>query len=64
MPTKNTSWEEHVLQSIVGKQLSSVEFVQDYAQLRFDGPTLTAVTQPIVEVGSEAFRWSEPGFRD
>jgi hypothetical protein len=30
------------IQSLVGKQLSSVEFVRDYVQLRFYGPTITA----------------------
>ena len=64
MLTKDTTWEEQVLQAIVGKQLSSVEFVQDYVQLRFDGPTLTAVTPPTIEIGDGAFLWNEPGFRD
>jgi hypothetical protein len=56
--------EEEVLQQIVGEKLSSVEFVQDYVQLRFDGPTLTAITQPVVGVGSRSFGWNEPGYRD
>lgn len=56
--------EEELLQEIVGEQLSSVEFVQDYVQLKFDGPGVTAVTWPIVEVGGSEYRWDEPGFRD
>lgn len=64
MSATDTAWAQEVLQEIVGRQLSSVEFVQDYVQLRFDGPTLTAVTQPVVEVGGEAFRWNDRGFRD
>ena len=49
---------------LVGCQLSSVEFVQDYVQLRFDGPCLTAVTHPSVRVGNRWFVWGEPGYRD
>ena len=64
MLTRDTSWEEGLLQMIVGQQLSSVEFVQDYVQLNFDGPTLKAIPQPAVEVGGREFRWDEPGFRD
>lgn len=64
MSTVDPAWAEEVLKDILGRQLSSVEFVQDYVQLRFDGPTLTAVTQPIVELQGETLRWGEPGFRD
>jgi hypothetical protein len=52
------------LQIIVGNQLSSVEFVQDYVQLRFDGPSLTAITQPRVLIGDVLFEWGSPGYRD
>jgi len=64
MPATDIAWAEEVLQVIVGRQLSSVEFVQDYVQLKFDGPGLTAITQPTVEVDGRTFRWSEPGYRD
>ena len=64
MPTRDTAWEEEVLQEIVGRQLGSVEFVQDYVQLHFDGPGLTAITQPALEVGSRELAWDTPGFRD
>ncbi len=56
--------EEGLLQKIVGEQLSSVEFVQDYVQLRFDGPVLTAVTRPVVESDGREFHWGQCGFRD
>jgi len=36
------------IDSILGEQLSSVEFVQDYLQLHFDGPTLTLFVWPLV----------------
>lgn len=64
MGTKNAKWEEEVLQQIVGVPLSSVEFVMDYVQLRFGGPTLTLTTLPTVEVDSKVFLWNELGFRD
>src|SRR6266480_3468259 len=43
------------LNVLVGRQLSSVEFVRDYLQLRFEGPCLTVITDPIVEMGSIKF---------
>jgi hypothetical protein len=64
MEARDTSSEQALLQTIVGEQLSSVEFVQDYVQLRFDGPTLTAFTSPTVLVGPKEFQWGAPGFRD
>ena len=64
MAATNTAWAEKVLQAIVSRQLSSVEFVQDYVQLRFEGPTVTAVTQPVIEVGGKLLGWTDPGFRD
>jgi hypothetical protein len=52
------------IESIVGEQLSSVEFVQDYVQLRFDGPTLTAFVWPVVHGAGKAVGVGEPGYRD
>jgi hypothetical protein len=52
------------LQVILGSQMSSIEFVQDYVQLRFDGPCLTAHTRPTVSASGTTFRWSEAGYRD
>lgn len=50
---------------IVGERLSSVEFVlNDYVQLRFDGPTLSAYNWPVVTAAGQTFRWDEPGYRD
>jgi hypothetical protein len=51
------SMNESPLQCIVGEQLSSVTFVQDYLQLHFDGPGLNAYTpivirQADIEIGS------------
>jgi|SRR5271157_4987542 len=49
---------------IVGEQLSSVEFVQDYMQLHFDGPTLTAFVLPTLKSYGRTIRFGEQGYRD
>jgi hypothetical protein len=56
--------ELRLLNEIVGQELSSVEFVQDYVQLRFNGAVLTAYTQPTVKEGQRVLQWGEPGYRD
>jgi hypothetical protein len=52
------------LEAIVGQELSAVEFVQDYVQLRFDGPLVSFYEWPDVfrEEGSYAF--GEPEYRN
>jgi hypothetical protein len=52
------------LEALVGQELAAVEFVQDYVQLRFDGPLVTFYEWPEVfrEEGSYAF--GEPEYRD
>jgi hypothetical protein len=52
------------IQSLIGASLSSVEFVQDYVQLRFDGPCLTAYTHPRIRTHAELLSWNGPGYRD
>lgn len=52
------------IEKIIGQPLGSVEFVQDYVQLRFDGPALTAFTWPMLHVAGMTFRFDEPGYRD
>jgi len=49
---------------LIGNQLSSVEFVQDYLQIRFDGPTIN-VNNPITVTTEQRqiTSWNE-GFRD
>jgi hypothetical protein len=57
--------DDHVeLVAIEGQQLSAVTFVQDYVQLHFDGPMITAITRPIVVAGDASFAFDEPGYRD
>lgn len=52
------------LDSVVGEQLSSVTFVQNYVQLDFDGRRLTINEWPSVETGGEIVRFGEDGYRD
>ncbi|MBI3649415.1 MAG: hypothetical protein HY231_00010 [Acidobacteria bacterium] len=49
---------------IVGEKLSAVTFVQDYVQLHFDGPTLTLLNWPVVEVGESHVQFGMEGYRD
>jgi len=60
--------EEHggelVLVAIGGEQLSAVTFVQDYVQLHFDGPTITAITRPSVSEGPSTSEFGSQGYRD
>jgi hypothetical protein len=46
------------------KELSAVTFVRDYVQLGFDGPVVTAITLPRVDVHGIATGPSESGYRD
>jgi hypothetical protein len=52
------------LLAIEGEQLSAVTFVQDYIQLHFDGPVVTAITLPIVIIDDTSFGVGAPGYRD
>lgn len=56
--------ELELLQTIVGEQMSSVEFIMDYVQLRFDGATLTTFTLPTVSRENQTLHWGESGYRD
>jgi hypothetical protein len=51
MPPQLDQIAEKPLSMLIRLQLSSVEFVQDYLQLHFDGPCVAAVTHPRVSVG-------------
>jgi hypothetical protein len=52
------------LVGIQGEHLSAVTFVQDYVQLQFDGPTITAITRPVVRAEGAEFEFDTPGYRD
>ena len=49
---------------LVGEQLSSVEFVQDYLQLHFDGRTLTCYIWPRLCTKDEVKLYGMRGYRD
>ena len=49
------------LRHLVGLPMASVEFVQDYVQLHFDGPTMTAYTLPTMSLKSSVtLAWARP----
>jgi hypothetical protein len=49
------------LNILIGEELSSIEFVRDYIQFRFDGPCLTAITDPIINVGQQQYSRTDTG---
>jgi hypothetical protein len=52
------------LRRLIGEKLSSVEFVLNYWQLRFDGQTLTVTSRMQVFNGDSSLGPGEVGFRD
>lgn len=52
------------LERLVGEQLSSVIFVQDYLQLDFDGKRLTLNVWPTVVRLEERMSFGDGGYRD
>jgi|SRR3990172_6569560 len=42
----------------------AVTFVQDYVQLHFDGPTITAITRPTLVADDVSLEFGSPGYRD
>jgi hypothetical protein len=64
-PVEGAAVDENPIGILVGEQLSEVAVVvSDYVQLRFDGPTLTAIADPIVQVSGDTKHWGEPGYFD
>lgn len=49
---------------IIGEQLSSVEFVQDYLQLHFDDKYLICYIWPVVIISEIEYRYKDPLYRD
>jgi hypothetical protein len=62
--TERNLSERKPLDILFGSQLSSVEFVQDYVQLRFDGPYLTCYVWPIVFSGDVSKGIGDNCYRD
>jgi hypothetical protein len=52
------------LHILLDTELSSIEFVRDYLQFRFDGPCLTAVSDPCIMVEDGLFHRTDAGFCD
>jgi hypothetical protein len=52
------------LSAIEGQELSSVEFVQDFLQLRFDGPLLAFFAWPDVFREEGSYAYGEPEYRN
>jgi hypothetical protein len=52
------------LVAIEGEQLSAVTFVQDYVQLHFDGPMITAITLPVAIARDTRWGIGDIGYRD
>lgn len=55
---------KNALDVIIGNQLSGVLFIQDYVQLQFDGPGLTALNWPIVTVGGTDYSFGMSEYRN
>lgn len=56
--------QNNVLHLLIGREMSSVEFVRDYVQLRFDGITFTLYNYPIVIANGVQYNINKPGYRD
>jgi hypothetical protein len=60
----NRQQAHNSLEVLVGTSVGVVSFVMDYVQIHFNGPVLTCLTNPIVELQDERWRFPEPGSRD
>lgn len=49
---------------IVGQELIAVEFVQDFVQLRFEGPLFTLYAWPIILLSDFSVAYGEPEYRN
>jgi hypothetical protein len=52
------------LSGIIGEELTAVEFVQEYLQLRFDGPLLTLYAWPHILLSEYSIAFGEPEYRN
>ena len=52
------------ISAIEGQELVAVEFVQDFLQLRFDGPLLTLYAWPHVLLTEFSIAFGEPEYRN
>jgi hypothetical protein len=49
---------------LVSEELNVIAFVMDYVEFHFNGPRLTALTDPHVRIGSQTWTFPRPGSRD
>ena len=56
--------EKILRDKLIGEQLSSVEFVQDYLQLHFDGRTITIYVWPEIQNEEDNFCFGEDRYRN
>ena len=52
------------ISDIVGEELAAVEFVQDFLQLRFDGPLFTFYAWPHILLSEFSIAFGEPEYRN
>jgi hypothetical protein len=52
------------LNILIGEELSSIEFVRDYIQFRFDGPCITAISDPFIIIEHRKYSRFDEGFCD
>ncbi len=52
------------ISAIEGEELTAVEFVLDYLQLRFNGPTLTLYAWPHLLLADFSVAFGEPEYRN
>jgi hypothetical protein len=50
--------------SVIGEELKAVEFVEDFLQLRFDGPLFTLYAWPHVLFPEFSLAYGEPEYRN
>ena len=53
----------HGLQSVVGKKLLSVNFVEDYVQLAWDGSSLSAFSMPVITHKATRFSSNDADYK-
>jgi hypothetical protein len=64
METKNKPTTFNPLESIIGEQLSAVQFVQDYLQLHFEDKGLTCYIWPKIIINGDVFTFGSIEYRN
>lgn len=64
LPLKDFKMESILKDKLINEQLSSVEFVQDYLQLHFDGRTITSYIWPIINIKNESLIFGDVLYRN